>query len=214
MRPIFKLYATTIYIQNMPKTLRVFTLWSIQASNHIVAPPSLPHPKSAMHHPSAVQHSFWLNPDGARSKSIPSRLHLHCHDSSTFIIFQPWTPQSSGVGAFSIWGLRCCCFLYQLCCCCCCVCYTYIFAIWTSPSIHTLISCRDVPTSTTSGNFCYKVIPDRAGIVHFQFPAIHRSTFVTFLLNMTFNSEMKTPSQPLDKTVVTAEISLWFCWLQ
>ena len=52
--------------------------------------------------PYAIQHSFWLNPDGAKSKSIPCSLHLHCHDSYSVIIIQPWTPQSSGVGAFSI----------------------------------------------------------------------------------------------------------------
>ena len=131
----------------MPKTLSIFTLWSIQTSSHIVAPPSLPHPKTTMHHPSAVQHSFWLNPDGARSKSIPCCLHLHCYDSCSVHIILPWTPQSSVVGAFSIWGLRCRCFLDQSCPCCCCVCYTCIFVIWTSPSICTLNSCRDVQRS-------------------------------------------------------------------
>jgi hypothetical protein len=145
--PIFKLYDTTIWIENMPKTLSIFTLWSIQALNHIVNPPSLPHPKSTMHHPSAVQHLFCPNHDGARSKSIPYCLFLHCHDSCSVIIIQPSTPQSMGVGAFSIWGLRCCCFLDKVCFCCCCVCYTHIFVIWTSPSIRTLNSCGDVQRS-------------------------------------------------------------------
>ena len=65
-----------------------------------------------------------------------------------------WTPQSLGVGAFSIWGLQCCCFLDQLCCCCCCVYYTSFFGIWTSPSICTLNSCRDVQRSDKH-NFWY-----------------------------------------------------------
>jgi hypothetical protein len=32
-----------------------------------------------------------------------------------------------------------------------------------------------------------------------------------FLYKMNFNGDMKTPSQPLGKTVVTAEIKLSFC---
>ena len=153
----------------MPKTLSIFTLWSIQTSKHIIAPPSLPHPKTTVHHPSAVQHSSWLNPDGARSKSIPCCLHLHCHDSCSVHIILPWTPQSSVVGAFSIWGLRCRCFLDQSCPCCCCVCYTYIlwfepvraFALWIPVEMYRGL------TSTTSGNFCYKIKRDRAGTVNF-----------------------------------------------
>jgi hypothetical protein len=38
-------------------------------------------------------------------------------------------------------------FVQSFPCCCCCVCYIYIFVIWTSPSIRTLNSCRDVQRS-------------------------------------------------------------------
>ena len=153
----------------------------------MVAPPSLPHPKSTMHRPSAVQQSFWLNPDGARSKWIPCFLHLHCNDSCNVIVIQPWTPQSSGIGAFSIWGLRCCCILDQLYCCCYCVCSTCIFVIWTSPSIRNLNCCTDVQRSYKHNlwHFCYKFKPDRAGIVNFLIPAIH-STYVTFYVKNDF----------------------------
>jgi hypothetical protein len=48
----------------------IHSLRFIQASNHIVAPPSIPRPKFTMHHQSAMQHPFWLNPDGIRSKAI------------------------------------------------------------------------------------------------------------------------------------------------
>ena len=46
------------------RTLSIFTLWSSQASNQIVAPTFLPHPKSTMLHTQTIQH-FWLTSGGA-----------------------------------------------------------------------------------------------------------------------------------------------------
>jgi hypothetical protein len=140
----------------MPKTLSIFTIWSIQASNHIITPPSLPHQKSAMHHPLTVLHSFWLNPDGARSKSIPccltvavSSLSSHGHHHSRLLVLSAF--EDCGVVVFLI-----SCVLVAV------VCYTYIIMIWTSTSIHTLNSCRDVLRSYEH-NLCQFVFQVQTG---------------------------------------------------
>ena len=53
------------------------------------------------------------------------------------------------------------------------------FALWIPGEMYR------VPTSTTSGNFCYKFKPDRASIVNFQAPAIH-SSFLSFFIKNDF----------------------------
>ena len=103
--------------QNKLKTVGLFTLRSIQASNHVVAPPFLPHPKSTMHH-QFIQH-FWLNPDCARGISILIAYICIVIVALSSLSEQWHHSQSSNVGAFGARGLRCPCFLDQSCHCCC-----------------------------------------------------------------------------------------------
>ncbi len=88
-------------------------------------------PSSKIHNAPPINATLFLNqlPLMVPKQVNPCCLHLFCHDKCRAIIIQTWTPQSSNVDVFSIWGLQSHCFLDQPCRCCC-VCYTYNFVIW------------------------------------------------------------------------------------
>jgi hypothetical protein len=155
-----------------------------------------------MHHPLAVQHSFWLNPDGARSRSIPCCLLLHCYDSCSVLIIQPWTPQSSSVGALAFEDCGVVVFLisHVVVAVVCVTTHTFLwfepvqaFALWIPVEMYI------GPTCTTSGNFCYKFKP--------------RQSWYCKLINSS-HSQYQHQVNLFGKTVVDAEINLCFCWLQ
>ena len=154
-----------------------------------------------MHHQSAMQHSFWLNPDGARSKSIlvacicivmtvaVSSLSKQGHHNPRMLVLSAF--EGCGVVVFLI------SFVVAVV-----LCVTLTF-LWfeTSLSIRILNSCRDVQRSYKH-NLWQFLLQFQTGQSWYNksINSSHSQYLLNlFLLKKTFNSDMKTQVNILEK---------------